>query len=105
MANRGNTHKKWRSRLVRAQNGRCYYCSRKFDEDDSWLHSTVDHMQPLCLGGKNTVMNYVAACKRCNVLKGNEGYKSFMAFWKNAWHMMPDDPREMISQMMKENRE
>ncbi len=42
---------------------RCCYCES--------TANTMDHILPTSKGGKNTWMNVVAACKRCNLKKGN----------------------------------
>ena len=43
---------------------KCYYCEKDFE----WL--TTDHIVPVSLGGANIPKNKVAACFRCNQLKG-----------------------------------
>lgn len=40
----------------------CAYCGRHAD--------TVDHVLPRTLGGKSTWLNTVAACEKCNGVKG-----------------------------------
>lgn len=39
--------------------------------------ATVDHMEPLALGGEDTVRNMVLACEACNTEKGNRTYAEF----------------------------
>ncbi len=65
------------------QNGKCKYCKfpmvmnpygwRKHHNDDA----TLDHVEPLSKGGKDSFANTVAACHSCNNKKGdtyrNEG--------------------------------
>jgi 5-methylcytosine-specific restriction endonuclease McrA len=46
----------------------CQYCSKEFSRS----HLTLDHVRPLSLGGKTRWDNIVAACQRCNSLKGNK---------------------------------
>lgn len=43
---------------------KCFYCEKEY----SWL--TTDHIVPVSLGGINLPKNKVAACFRCNQLKG-----------------------------------
>ena len=46
---------------------RCVYCA-------SWLgydNATLDHVQPLSHGGAHAPGNVVAACARCNLMKGD----------------------------------
>ncbi len=42
--------------------GICHYCEEKFDKDEL----TMDHILPLCRGGKSTKGNIVPCCKECN---------------------------------------
>lgn len=54
----------WTRRGVLARDGhRCGYCGRSA--------TTVDHILPTSRGGKNTWLNTVAACDRCNQRKDN----------------------------------
>lgn len=54
----------WTRRGVMARDGRkCAYCGR--------IASTIDHILPRSQGGKNTWMNTVAACARCNNAKAD----------------------------------
>lgn len=46
----------------------CMYCGRKMGE----VLLTIDHFQPLELGGKNDISNYLTACKPCNKDKGSQ---------------------------------
>ncbi len=55
-----------RALFVRDRNT-CLYCGHHFP--DSAL--TRDHVQPTSRGGRDVWDNVVAACKRCNHLKGN----------------------------------
>ncbi|MDH4148039.1 MAG: HNH endonuclease, partial [Acidimicrobiia bacterium] len=43
--------------------GRCQYCSRDAD--------SIDHVVPRSRGGTHSWDNVVAACRRCNLAKGN----------------------------------
>jgi hypothetical protein len=36
------------------------------------LIASLDHVQPIYLGGRNWVENFVAACKYCNERRGKE---------------------------------
>jgi 5-methylcytosine-specific restriction endonuclease McrA len=46
----------------------CQYCSNEFIRKDL----TLDHVLPLSKGGKTNWSNIVAACMRCNTVKGNK---------------------------------
>ena len=45
---------------------RCWYCGHKL----SRKNRTVDHVNPLCKGGKDKKWNKVEACNTCNQDKG-----------------------------------
>jgi hypothetical protein len=54
----------WSKRGVLRRDGHaCAYCSGRAE--------TVDHLLPQSRGGRNTWLNTVAACTRCNHLKAN----------------------------------
>ncbi len=53
--------------LFRRDDHRCIYCGGKFIKSDL----TRDHVLPISRGGRDRWENVVAACKRCNVYKGN----------------------------------
>lgn len=53
---------------VRAQDGRCFWCGRPFDE---LVAPTVDHVVPRLKGGPSWTENEVAACGRCNAERGH----------------------------------
>lgn len=50
--------------ILRAQEGKCFYCRRNLDD----YHS--DHFVPLARGGSNYPENIVASCAPCNLSKG-----------------------------------
>lgn len=54
------------SDLVKRQNGRCFYCPKRFNRS---RRPTIDHIIPLKLGGTNDESNLVAACLSCNSSK------------------------------------
>jgi 5-methylcytosine-specific restriction endonuclease McrA len=51
--------------ILRRDGYTCQYCRRRGDK------LTVDHVIPRSRGGPTTWTNVVAACLRCNLLKGN----------------------------------
>ncbi len=55
------------------QGGLCAYCECE-------LHGTydVEHMTPLCRGGKNDWTNLAIACSPCNRAKGSRTAEEFM---------------------------
>jgi 5-methylcytosine-specific restriction endonuclease McrA len=61
---RYNSGPAWTRAGVLARDGRtCAYCSARA--------TTVDHIQPVSRGGRNTWLNTVAACDGCNQRKGD----------------------------------
>jgi len=46
----------------------CQYCNTQFPR----TNLTLDHVNPISLGGKTTWTNIVAACGPCNSAKGNK---------------------------------
>ena len=50
--------------LYAAQNGRCIYCNKQFQQK---YH--VDHIQPISRGGTNNRSNLQLLCKPCNLAK------------------------------------
>ena len=53
--------------LFRRDRNMCLYCGKSFCTSDL----SCDHVTPRAQGGKNTWMNVVTACCRCNHRKGN----------------------------------
>lgn len=53
--------------LFRRDQNLCMYCGREYSDRDL----SCDHILPVSRGGKNTWMNVVAACRRCNHHKQN----------------------------------
>ena len=51
--------------ILRRDGYTCQYCNRRGER------LTVDHVVPRSRGGETTWTNVVAACLRCNLLKGN----------------------------------
>lgn len=45
----------------------CQYCGKQPDRTEL----TIDHVLPRCRGGQSTWSNMVAACARCNQVKGD----------------------------------
>ena len=54
--------RKWRAKQYAIQKGHCAYCYRVYSSS----RMQVDHITPICHGGKNEYSNFVLACKYCN---------------------------------------
>jgi hypothetical protein len=59
-----------RLRVLRRDNYECMYCSEPATQ--------VDHIIPRVDGGTHDLENLVAACARCNGLKGSRSQESFL---------------------------
>ncbi|MCW2956040.1 MAG: endonuclease [Thermoleophilia bacterium] len=62
-----------REKLHTRQGGHCYYCERTMtlrtfhiQEQLQPLDTTVEHLVPRVLGGRDIPQNLVAACHECN---------------------------------------
>jgi len=61
-----------RLEAVLARDGaRCVWCRRPFDPE--LVRPTVEHVVPRLKGGPAWIENEVAACSRCNRLRGHRG--------------------------------
>lgn len=77
----GFNHCKFRSRTPHVKNSvlfardgyKCAYCNNEFAADQL----SKDHIIPVSRGGKNTWVNLITACKRCNSNKGNKHLQDF----------------------------
>ncbi len=63
---------KLREYLLEKWNRQCAYCGAK----DTRL--AIEHMQPRCKGGSNSVTNLTLACHECNQNKGEKDVKTFL---------------------------
>jgi 5-methylcytosine-specific restriction endonuclease McrA len=65
-------------RIIDRDGINCHYCGMElsFDMSDSIMqYRTVDHIQPLAMGGSNHIDNLVLACKSCNSKKHTKHYQ------------------------------
>ena len=89
---------KWKTQrliVLRRDSYICAYCGEPANE--------VDHIQPRVLGGTDDLDNLVAACRRCNAMKGKRSEALFLGqastppvFWEalspRAASVIPDNP-------------
>ncbi len=54
-----------RNNIIKRDDSECQYCGKKTTA------MTIDHVIPKDKGGKDKWDNLVAACKKCNIYKGN----------------------------------
>jgi hypothetical protein len=54
-------------KVYAADGFKCMFCNRKMGE----VQLTVDHFNPIELGGVNNTSNYLSACRKCNKDKGS----------------------------------
>lgn len=59
-------------------NEACYLCGGRF-EDDVQEPMELDHVLPVCQGGKTAIENLRWAHKRCNRMKGEHTPEQFLA--------------------------
>jgi len=57
-----------RSNVLWRDDNQCQYCANHFTVEKL----TLDHILPKSRGGRNSWVNLVAACKKCNQRKGNK---------------------------------
>lgn len=64
--------------------GRCFYCKTS-SATDVTVEMTLDHIEPLALGGGSEISNLVVACKPCNAQKGHMIIDAFNAEATEEW--------------------
>ncbi len=65
---------KYRPAILEREQGRCFYCLRTLNDEDSGL----DHVEPQKFKGTNTYRNVVAACHSCNSSKCDNTAEDFL---------------------------
>jgi CRISPR/Cas system Type II protein with McrA/HNH and RuvC-like nuclease domain len=58
--------------LCDQQKWKCHYCKNTMIHGPSELRPTIDHVIPRSKGGTNNHKNLVAACYKCNQIKGGD---------------------------------
>ena len=61
------TKRAYKHAAMRDCSHRCVYCATSLGYDSA----TLDHVHPLAHGGAHAIGNVVAACSRCNLMKGD----------------------------------
>ncbi len=65
--------------------GACFYCKRQSELEPSIIDLTVDHIEPIAIGGDNALSNLVVACKPCNARKGQTRIDAFNPRATKEW--------------------
>lgn len=57
----------------------CCYCHRKFGffGQYNYIAKTKEHVVPKTLGGKNSGLNIIYSCPKCNKWRGNHSFTKF----------------------------
>jgi len=76
---------------------KCVYCGR--NGDDSKL--TLDHLQPVELGGGNEAKNLVTACLACNSARGKKTIRQFEWYLKNVLNEDPEEVKKRIRRQVR----
>ena len=97
MTHRKQIGKRLRFEVFKRDRFTCQYCGKQ--SPDVVLH--VDHINPVSLGGKNTITNLITACKDCNLGKSNIQLSDDAAVKKqSAQIQMLAERDEQISMMV-----
>ena len=88
-----------RKEVFRRDNYTCQYCGRKMGT------LTVDHVIPRRLGGKTDWANVVAACPRCNHLKGGMTPKNSRMYPKKRPKRPPSTATYLFGKHLNQNQE
>lgn len=73
--------KKALSEAFRVHGGDCFYCKKPVQADDL----SVDHAEPLTVGGKNEIQNLLIAHKACNIAKGRQPIECYRPDAGREW--------------------
>jgi HNH endonuclease len=73
---------------VKIHGGKCFYCAKIFaanTADASPGVWTIDHIEPVALGGTSHLGNLLVSCKPCNSSKGHKPIDSFNPTASKKW--------------------
>lgn len=68
--------------------GNCFYCKTPLKDGEM----TLDHVEPVKIGGDKSLQNLVLSCKPCNAAKGHRPIEAFK----------PDAGREWLSALLQQ---
>lgn len=63
-----------RRKIFERDNYKCHYCKKQLTR----FSATLDHIQPVSEGGKNSYDNLITACLHCNSQRGNKPVMDFV---------------------------
>lgn len=69
-----------RERVLAVTGGVCFYCQTPLNDDPSASEPTfhVDHIVARSHGGPDHISNYLPACRKCNLSKGDKTFVEFI---------------------------
>jgi 5-methylcytosine-specific restriction endonuclease McrA len=70
------------AKLLRTESENCPYCGRFLTDDPpprAASTAVIDHMDPLSLGGEDSLRNAVFCCNRCNGIKKNKPFVRWLS--------------------------
>ena len=79
--------------LLEKQSGECYWCGVTMNDGAPDNRATIDHVVPLCRGGRDVEGNRVLACHLCNNIKGGKSPMHFEAMIRAARAGLAEDLR------------
>lgn len=85
-----------RTRVFERDNQTCAYCNQAFPISKL----TWDHIVPQCKGGKDTWLNTITACWKCNNKKGNKDLESCGM----KLHFLPYEPKNFWDFKMRDQK-
>lgn len=65
--------------------GKCFYCKSADADTPTEMELTIDHIEPVAIGGGNELTNLVVACKPCNQEKGMQRIDAFNPIATEEW--------------------
>jgi 5-methylcytosine-specific restriction endonuclease McrA len=69
---------------LKIHGGLCFYCKKATAVETS-LAPTIDHIEPIAIGGNSDLSNLVVACKSCNSAKGQSRIDAFNPSASKEW--------------------
>ena len=108
--------KKLTKKMHTAQNGKCGYCStdmylrsevsRKYRLSHKLTMATFDHIVPVSAGGTWILDNAVAACHKCNGLKGSLPVAEFLERYDELLQYLNEKPiRDEAKRIVKKRKQ